>query len=59
MKGSKGTIAFEGMAKWIVFLIIILVFIAIFVIFGKQIVDYMINNAPWRAAICDPSVSNC
>jgi hypothetical protein len=56
----KAVVAFEGMARWIIFGIIILIFVAIFLLFGKQIVDFIIKNLPWKALIkCDPSIANC
>ncbi len=60
MNVSKGVIAFEGMAKWIIMGIIILIFLAIFLLFAKQIVDFIITNLPWKVLInCDPAIANC
>ncbi len=50
----------EGMSKWIVMMIVVIIVVAIMLLFGQQMVKFVIDHVGWKATIrCDPAIANC
>lgn len=58
---SKGVAApVEGKFKFLIAIIAFLVFLAIMLLFGSQVVSFIVNNMGWKATVrCDPSIVSC
>jgi len=57
---SKGAITVQYKTAFIAMLIILVIFIAVLLLFGKQIVEVVLKHLPWKVIIkCDPAVTSC